>query len=151
MEFITQSAVRPGHRDPHARAAEQPFTYPLRRPYHEPDWTRLPGYREVTRDQWESAQWQRAHSVKNLKEFKAALGDHLGDDLLSDIERDQQERATMSMLLPPQMINTMDETDLRSDPVRLYMAPAFSDRDPEFPSHPLASRDSLHEADMWAV
>jgi len=31
------------------------------------------------------------------------------------------------------------------------MAPAFSDREPEFPSHPMASRDSLHEADMWAV
>jgi lysine 2,3-aminomutase len=27
----------------------------------------------------------------------------------------------------------------------------FSDRDIEWPSHPYASRDSLHEADMWAV
>ena len=31
------------------------------------------------------------------------------------------------------------------------MAPALSDREQELPSHPLASRDSLHEADMWAV
>ena len=31
------------------------------------------------------------------------------------------------------------------------MAPAFSDRETEWPSHPMASRDSLHEADMWAV
>src|SRR5205823_5429749 len=29
--------------------------------------------------------------------------------------------------------------------------PALSDRDPEWPSHPRAARDSLHEADMWAV
>jgi lysine 2,3-aminomutase len=151
VEIITQGAGRPGHRDPHAHAAPQPFAYPLRRPYAEPDWTRLAGYRNVTTEQWESAQWQRAHTVKNLKEFKAALGDHLTDDLLEDIGLDQQERATMSMLLPPQMINTMDETDLRADPVRRYMAPAFSDREQEFPSHPLASRDSLHEADMWAV
>ena len=57
----------------------------------------------------------------------------------------------MSMLLPPQMINTMDEGDLRADPVRRYMAPAFSERETEWPSHPLSSRDSLHEADMWAV
>src|SRR5205807_9288551 len=41
--------------------------------------------------------------------------------------------------------------DLRRDPVRRYMVPAFSDRDPEWPSHPRAARDSLHEADMWAV
>jgi lysine 2,3-aminomutase len=31
------------------------------------------------------------------------------------------------------------------------MIPAFDDRDPEWPSHPMASRDSLHESDMWAV
>ena len=58
---------------------------------------RLPGYRDVTAEQWESAQWQRAHSVKNLKELKAALGDHLTDDLTADIQRDMFERATMSV------------------------------------------------------
>ncbi|HJX07011.1 MAG TPA: lysine 2,3-aminomutase, partial [Actinomycetota bacterium] len=125
--------------------------YPLRREYVEPDWRRFAGYRDVTEEQWNSAQWQRAHSVKNLKEFKQALGAHLTDELYADIERDQQERATMSMLIPPQMINTMVETDLYADPVRRYMAPAYSEREPEWPSHPLASRDSLHEADMWAV
>jgi lysine 2,3-aminomutase len=152
LESVAQpSTVRPGHREAHAHAAEQPFAYPLEREFVEPDWTRLPGYRDVTRDQWESAQWQRAHTVKNLKEFKAALGAHLDDELLADLERDQQERATMSMLLPPQMINTMREDDLRADPVRRYMAPAFSERETEWPSHPLSSRDSLHEADMWAV
>jgi len=142
---------RPHHEAGRARAARQPFEYPLKRQYLEPDWTRLPGYRDVTKEQWESAQWQRAHSVKNLVEFKKALGEHLTDELYADIERDQQERATMSMLLPPQMVNTMDETDLQHDPVRIYMAPAFGDRDTEWPSHPMASRDSLHEADMWAV
>ncbi len=152
VESVPQpSNVRPGHRDPHAHTGEQPFTYPLTRPYEEPDWTRLPGYRDVTKAQWESAQWQRAHSVKNLKEFKEALGEHLSEELYADIERDQTERATMSMLIPPQMLNTMDVSDLYADPVRRYMAPAFSEREPEWPSHPLASRDSLHEADMWAV
>src|SRR5919112_1236722 len=112
VEFLSPPAGRPGHRDPHAHAAAQPFTYPLQRPYAEPDWTRLAAYRDVTVEQWESVQWQRAHTVKNLREFKAALGEHLDDELLADIERDQQERATMSMLLPPQMINTMDEADM---------------------------------------
>ena len=57
----------------------------------------------------------------------------------------------MSMLIPPQMINTMEERDLRHDRVRNYMAPALSDRQTEWTSHPMSSRDSLHEADMWAV
>jgi lysine 2,3-aminomutase len=41
--------------------------------------------------------------------------------------------------------------DLWNDPIRRYMLPAFDDRDTEWPSHPKAQRDSLHEADMWAV
>ncbi len=152
VEFHPQASdVRPGHRESTAHAGDQPFTYPLTREYVEPDWRRLPGYRDVTEEQWNSAQWQRAHTVKNLKEFKEALGEHLTDELYSDIEHDQLERATMSMLIPPQMINTMIEADLYADPVRRYMAPAYSEREPEWPSHPLASRDSLHEADMWAV
>jgi lysine 2,3-aminomutase len=142
---------RPGHREPHAHAAEQPFHYPLQREFIEPDWTRLPEYRGVAPEQWENAQWQRAHSVKSLKEFKEAMGEHLSDDLAAGIERDMAERATMSMLIPPQMINTMDERDLRADPIRRYMAPAFSERQGQWASHPYAARDSLHEADMWAV
>ncbi len=142
---------RPRHESGRAHAAEQPFPYPLTREFVEPDWTRFPAYAAVTADEWESAQWQRAHTVKNLAELKRALGDHLDDELYADIERDQQERATMSMLIPPQMINTMDQLDLRNDPVRTYMAPTYSDRHPEWTSHPMAARDSLHEADMWAV
>jgi len=143
--------VRPKREVGKAHASEQPFEYPLKREFVEPDWTRLPGFADATKAQWESAQWQRSHTVKNLVEFKRALGEHLTDDLYADIERDQKERAMMSMLIPPQMINTMNERDLRHDPVRRYMAPAFTDRDAVWPSHPMASRDSLHEAEMWAV
>ena len=138
-------------RVPKAHAAEQPFKYPLEKPFVEPDWRRFPGYKGVSQKDWETALWQRQHSVKNLKELKAALGEHLTDDLAADIARDQKERATMSILVPPHMINMMNERDLRHDPVRRYMLPAFSDRHPDWPNHPRASRDSLHEADMWAA
>jgi lysine 2,3-aminomutase len=134
-----------------AEGLAQPFGYPIAREFVEPDWTRLPGFRDVTRAEWESAQWQRAHCVKNLAQLKAVLGDHVSDALLADVERDQAERATMSILVPPQMLNTMDETDLYSDPVRRYMLPAFSERDVEWPSHPRSARDSLHEHEMWTV
>jgi lysine 2,3-aminomutase len=132
-------------------SAEQPFSYPLNREFVEPDWKRLPGYRGVTPAEWESALWQRKHTVKNLKELKAALGELLPDALAAGIERDQRERATMSLLLTPHMINTMNEKDLWGDPLRRYMLPAFEDRRTDWPSHPKASRDSLHEADMWKV
>jgi hypothetical protein len=38
-----------------------------RRELAEPDWRRLPGWAGVTAAEWESAQWQRAHCVKNAQ------------------------------------------------------------------------------------
>jgi lysine 2,3-aminomutase len=139
-----------GHRATRAHAASQPYEY-SRSDFVEPDWRRLPAYQDVTVEEWRNAKWQRRHTVKTLAELRAVYGDLFPDDLADSIERDQAERATMSMLVPPQMLNTMDEKDLWNDPIRRYMIPAFADRDPEWPSHPMSERDSLHEADMWAV
>jgi lysine 2,3-aminomutase len=140
-----------GARALRAHAGPQPYVYPPTRSFEEPDWTRLPGFRDVTPAEWRSAKWQRLHAVKNLEQLRRVFGDALTDDLADDLARDQAERATMSMLVPPQMLNTMDENDLRGDPIRHYMIPAFSERHPEWPSHPHSQRDSLHETDMWAV
>jgi len=137
-------------------AVEQPYVY-CRRELVEPDWTRLPGWRDVTREEWESAQWQRAHCVKNAGQLREVLGDLVGERFYRDLRRDQAERATMSMLVPPQMLNTMvpgeppSTETFYADPVRRYMLPVFSDRRVDWPSHPRATRDSLHEHDMWAV
>jgi lysine 2,3-aminomutase len=133
------------------RKFAQPYRYPLQRDFVEPDWRRLPGFKDVTPDEWRSALWQRKHTVKNLRELKGVLGKYLPDSLVAGIQKDQRERATMSLLIPPQMLNTMNEQDLWSDPIRRYMLPAFEDRHPEWPSHPKAQRDSLHESDMWVV
>src|SRR3954454_5038386 len=73
----------------------------------EPDWTRIPGLKDVTREEWESAQWQRSHCVKNLRQLRELLGDLVDERFYVDLDRDQAERATMSMLVPPQMMNTM--------------------------------------------
>src|SRR3954447_22042976 len=120
---------------------EQPYPY-RRRELVEPDWRRLPGYRDVTEAEWASAQWQRAHCVKNVKQLRALMGDLLEDRFYADLERDQAERATMSMLVPPQMVNTMVPASHDSgtptpagftdafyaDPLRRYMLPVFADR-----------------------
>src|SRR5574339_968938 len=137
--------------------------YPYRRvELVEPDWTRFPGWKDVTREEWESVQWQRAHCVKNVKQLRDLIGDLVDERFYADLERDQQERATMSMLVTPQMMNTMMQHDkpagagslteaMYADPVRRYMLPVFSDRRTDWPSHPHATRDSLHEHDMWVA
>ncbi|MEV6931929.1 lysine 2,3-aminomutase [Dactylosporangium sp. NPDC051485] len=134
----------------------QPYVY-QRHALHEPDWRRFPGWTDVTRDQWENAQWQRAHCVKTIPQLRNVLGDTITDTFYNDLAADQTHHATMSMLIPPQMINTIvpgapptDDT-LRTDPIRRYMLPIASDRLPDWPSHPYATRDSLHEHDMWVA
>ncbi|MFD1147586.1 KamA family radical SAM protein [Saccharothrix hoggarensis] len=142
------------------RADLQPYTYE-RRELVEPDWRRFPGWRDVTDTQWRDAQWQRVNCVKNLKQLRTLMGDLLTDRFYEDLTADQQHSATMSMLVPPQMINTMAPTApldpesfttaFLADPIRRYMIPVHSDRDPDWPSHPHSARDSLHEAEMWVV
>jgi len=150
---------------------EQPYRY-RQHDLVEPDWTRFPGWRDVSAEQWADVQWQRSHCVKNITQLRTVMGDLVSEEFYADLERDQRERATMSMLLPPQMLNTMVSevtwaqhgdagrmpsageeftAAFRADPVRHYMLPVFSDRRADWPSHPLATRDSLHEHDMWAT
>jgi len=134
----------------------QPYEY-RRRELVEPDWTRFPGWRDVTAAEWESAQWQRAHCVKNVKQLRELLGDLVRETFYDDLVADQTEYATMSMLVPPQMLNTMSpEAEatterLYADPIRRYMIPVRSDRHPVWATHPYATRDSLHEHDMWVA
>ncbi|MFN2594129.1 MAG: KamA family radical SAM protein, partial [Actinomycetota bacterium] len=146
--FLREAATAAA--DPHQELS-QPYRYPSSAELVEPDWHRLPGYRDVTPAEWASARWQRQNTVKNLAELQVVFGELMPQSLMGSIAQDQQKRATMSLLVPPQMLNTMDEQDLWADPIRRYMIPAFADRDARWPSHPMSSRDSLHEADMWAV
>ncbi|MCU1642970.1 MAG: Lysine 2,3-aminomutase [Nocardia sp.] len=139
----------------------QPYSY-RRRTTQEPDHRRFPGWRKTTAQEWNSPQWQRAHCLKNLGQLRDVTADLVNDSFFDDLARDQRERATMSMLITPHMVNTIAaETPVSGpgsltdaflrDPVRRYMLPLFSDRRTDFPSHPRAQRDSLHERDMWAV
>jgi lysine 2,3-aminomutase len=137
---------------------DQPYQY-VRSELVEPDWQRFPGWVQVTAAQWRNVQWQRANCVKNARQLRAVVGDLLDESFYEDLAADQTEFASMSMLIPPQMLNTMaphatpDEFTeaFLTDPIRRYMLPVKSDRDPMWPSHPHSARDSLHEADMWVV
>jgi lysine 2,3-aminomutase len=138
----------------------QPYTY-VRRELVEPDWRRFPGWSHVTEAQWRDAQWQRVNCVKNVKQLRKVTGDLLTEKFYDDLAADQENFATMSMLIPPQMLNTMAvdsglspaefTESFLADPIRRYMLPVKSDRDPRWPSHPHSQRDSLHEAEMWVV
>lgn len=153
MSVTTSTMLR--STDTAQAAPVQPDYVYRRREAREPDWRRLPGWREVTPSEWESAQWQRAHCVKTSAQLRAVMGDLLPDFVYDDLADDQARHATMQMLLTPHILNTMVPLEapnvdaFYADPVRRYMLPLASDRADDWPSHPLASRDSLHEQEMW--
>ena len=140
--------------------SDQPYTY-SRKELVEPDWRRYPGWAAVDEADWRNPQWQRAHSIKNIGQLRAVVGELLDEQFYIDLASDQQQQATMSMLIPPQMLNTMVPQGILgpqrlteafyADPIRRYMLPVLSDRHPQWSSHPYSERDSLHESDMWVV
>ena len=76
---------------------EQPYEYSAHA-LVEPDWRRLPGFAEVTAEQWRSAQWQRVNCVKNLRQLRGVYGDLLDETFYAEVEADQAGRATMSQI-----------------------------------------------------
>lgn len=141
----------------------QPTKPPVRE-FVEPDWRRIPGWRNVTKSEWESAKWQRYNSIeikfdkktgrlRGLEKLKEVFGKFIPESLIKSIARDQMEFAQQQIRVPPHMVNTMNIENLWEDPVRRYMLPAADDRLRVFPwiNHPMASRDSLHEKDMWVT
>ena len=121
----------------------------------EPDWRRLPGWRDVTPTQWRDAQWQRAHCVKNPAQLRdgrrrpaggavlrragrrrRALRHHVHAAAAADAEHDRA-------LLLRRFHTPRPSWPTRSAATCCRCA---SDRDPDWPSHPRAERDSLHEA-----
>jgi lysine 2,3-aminomutase len=117
----------------------------------DPDWRRLPGFRDVSHAMWRDARWQRRNTARTVADLRRVFGPLLSDDLAASIETDQRTRATMGLGIPPHTLNVMDAQDLWTDPIRRHMAPAHSERHPTWPSHPFARRDSLAEAASWPV
>jgi len=140
--------------------ARQPYSY-ARTALVEPDWRRLPGWREVTPGQWRDPRWQRVHSVRNPGQLRAVVGDLLAESFYADLAADLEQFATMPILLTPYLLNTMApaaDTDpaaftegFYAAPIRRYLLPVRGDRDLDWPSHPYAQRDSLHETEMWVT
>jgi lysine 2,3-aminomutase len=128
----------------------QPYDY-RRRELREPGWRRLPGFRNTTVEDWRDAKWQRQNSVTSVRELSAAFGRYLPEDLARSIDTDRQSLATMGTRVTPHVLNTMNEHDLWSDPIRRYVLPAAAEREPVWHTHPRTRRDNLRENEMSVV
>lgn len=55
------------------------------------------------------------HCIKNIRQLRDVLGTLADDAFYDDLATDQTRNATMSMLIPPQMLNTMRVDAFRAD------------------------------------
>ena len=117
----------------------------------EPDWRRLPGYADVTEAEWLSAKWQRQHTVKNLDQLQKVFGDLLpaGPRRVDRAGPGRAGHDVDARPAPDAQHDGRERSVGRPDPA--LHDPGLRRPDAEWPSHPMAERDSLHEADMWAV
>jgi hypothetical protein len=87
----TSSALRAELRT----ALEVFATVPERRlrpgPLAEPDWRRFPGWRTVTRREWEDVTWQRQSLVRSIEGLHRVLGRGVADAFYEDLTKDQED------------------------------------------------------------
>ena len=142
----------------------QPYAVPPASSWSSPTGPGFPGWRDVTA----RAVGVGAVAAGPLRQerqaaARASWATCSTSAFYADLERDQAERATMSMLVPPQMINTMvpraaprgpglaDRGVLRRPGPPLHAAGRSPTGAPTGRRHPHATRDSLHEHDMWVA
>ena len=65
----------------------QPYAYPPKREFYEPDWTRIHGWKNVTREEWEDAAWFTRDDLLNSPEdnsFRLPRKDSISRRLIED-------------------------------------------------------------------
>jgi lysine 2,3-aminomutase len=104
-------------------------------------WRAIPGWKDVTREQFADHHWQSKNSITRLKQLKTLLGDRIEDDLLNDIEQGIH-KATMNVRITPYVFSLIDWDRPIEDPLRKQFLPIASQM---LPDHPYYLADSLYE------
>lgn len=104
-------------------------------------WREVPGWSEVTAEEFGNHLWQSKNSVMNLKGVKEVLGDRVSSDLIEDIEAGLRI-APMNIRITPYVFALIDWDNPVDDPLRKQFLPIASQM---LPDHPFYLADSLAE------
>lgn len=104
-------------------------------------WKAIPGWSDVSRDDFGNYLWQAKNSVKKLKEVKEVLGKRIDDSFMKDIEAALQI-APMNIRITPYVFALIDWDNPTDDPLRKQFLPIASQM---LPDHPYYLADSLYE------
>ena len=104
-------------------------------------WKMIPGWSNVSREDFGNHLWQAKNSVKKLSEVKDVLGQRIADSFIEDIEAGLKI-APMNIRITPYVFALIDWDNPADDPLRKQFLPIASQM---LPDHPYYLADSLYE------
>ncbi len=104
-------------------------------------WKTIPGWKDVTREEFGDHMWQMKHSIKKVEQVKTILGELCTDKFYHDM-LDGQHKTPMNIRITPYVFALIDWNDPDNDPLRKQFLPLGSQF---LPDHPYYEADSLHE------
>jgi lysine 2,3-aminomutase len=104
-------------------------------------WRRIPGFRNVSRAEFETHLFQQRASVTSVAQLRGVLGDLAGDRFYSDLSEGIRN-APMALRISPHLLSLIDWNEPEADPIRAQFLPL---RSRQMPDHPMLRLDSLAE------
>lgn len=104
-------------------------------------WRGIPGWTNVTREEFTDFRWQLKNTVRKIDHVAASLGNRLPKTVLSDFN-DALKKAPMNIRISPYVFALIDWDSIAEDPLRKQFLPMGSQF---LPDHPFSMVDSLAE------
>jgi lysine 2,3-aminomutase len=104
-------------------------------------WRRIPGFRHISRAEFETHLFQQRSSVTSVARLRELLGDLAGEGFYADL-LEGMRNAPMALRISPHLLSLIDWNEPESDPIRAQFLPL---RSAQKPDHPMLRLDSLAE------
>jgi len=104
-------------------------------------WDHIPGYREVSPEEFHTFTFQNRNTVTNVRQLRETLGSTVPDSFYEDVIQGIR-KAPMALRISPQLLSLVNWAEPYTDPIRTQFLPVAS---LQIADHPKLSLDSLHE------
>ncbi|MBF0359511.1 MAG: KamA family radical SAM protein [Oligoflexia bacterium] len=104
-------------------------------------WKELPGWKEVSEEQFNDHNWQAHNSIRKVDQIKSVLGSRVSDAFMKDLI-DGQNLTPMNIRITPYVFALINWNDPINDPLRKQFLPIASQFKAD---HPFFKLDSLAE------
>ncbi len=114
-----------------------PYQFTLKEDF----WNQIPGYSEVSEQDFSNPAWQERNSIMRAEKLRDLLQDVVAQSFIVDLA-EGLSLSTMSMRMTPYIFSLIDWNAAQKDPIRRQFMPLKSEM---LASHPLLKLDSLNE------